>query len=82
MHNGVFNDLRTVILFYNKYNSKKKSRQINPETGQRWAAPEVAENIDMEKLESGPALDDKRVNALIAFLKTLTDKRYEPLLDK
>lgn len=81
MHNGVFNDLRTVILFYNKYNSKKKSRQINPETGKTWAPPEVAENIDMEKLESGPALDDKRIDALIAFLKTLTDKRYEPLLD-
>ncbi len=41
MHNGVFKDLRTVILFYNKYNSKKKSRQINPETGQRWAAPKL-----------------------------------------
>jgi cytochrome c peroxidase len=81
MHNGVFNDLRTVILFYNKYNSKKKSRQINPETGQRWAPPEVADTIDMEKLESGPALDDKRIDALVAFLKTLTDKRYEPLLD-
>lgn len=82
MHNGAFNDLRTVILFYNKYNSKKKSRQINPETGQRWAAPEVSDNIDMEKLETGPGLDDQRVDALVAFLKTLTDKRYEPLLDK
>jgi cytochrome c peroxidase len=80
MHNGVFNDLRTVILFYNQYNSKKKSRQINPETGQRWADPEVADNIDKEKLETGPGLDDKRIDALIAFLKTLTDKRYEPLL--
>ena len=80
MHNGVFNDLRTVILFYNKYNSKKKSRQINPETGKQWAHPEVADNIDKEKLETGPGLDDKRVDALVAFLKTLTDKRYEPLL--
>jgi hypothetical protein len=44
--------------------------------------PEVAENIDMEKLETGPGLDDKRVDALIAFLKTLTDKRYEHLLQK
>ena len=81
MHNGVFQDLRTVILFYNKYNSKKKSRQINPETGQRWAPPEVAENIAMTELEAGPALDDKRIDALIAFLKTLTDKRYEHLLE-
>jgi len=80
MHNGVFSDLRTVILFYNKYNSKKKSRQINPETGQRWAEPEIADTIDREKLETGPGLDDKRVDALVAFLKTLTDKRYEPLL--
>jgi cytochrome c peroxidase len=81
MHNGVFKDLRTVILFYNKYNSKKKSRQVNPETGERWAPPEVADNIDMEKLETGPGLDDQRVDALVAFLKTLTDKRYEPLLE-
>jgi cytochrome c peroxidase len=82
MHNGVFRDLRTVILFYNKYNSKKKSRQINPETGERWAPPEVADNIDMEKLETGPGLDDQRIDALVAFLETLTDQRYEPLLDR
>lgn len=82
MHNGVFRDLRTVILFYNKYNSKKKSRQVNPETGERWAPPEVADNIDLEKLQTGPGLDDERIDALVAFLKTLTDKRYEPLLAK
>ncbi|MDK3020649.1 cytochrome-c peroxidase [Pseudodonghicola flavimaris] len=29
MHNGVFRDLRTVVLFYNKYNSKSAARQIN-----------------------------------------------------
>jgi cytochrome c peroxidase len=80
MHNGVFNDLRTVILFYNKYNSKKKSRQINPETGLRWADPEVADNLARKELETGPGLDDKRLDALVAFLKTLTDKRYEHLL--
>ncbi len=82
MHNGVFNDLRTVILFYNKYNSKKKSRQIDPETGQTWAAPEVADNIAMKELTTGPGLDDKRIDALVAFLKTLTDKRYEHLLSQ
>jgi len=80
MHNGVFNDLRTVILFYNKYNSKKKSRQIDPETGQHWADPEVPDNIAMKELTTGPGLDDKRIDALVAFLKTLTDQRYEGLL--
>jgi len=81
MHNGVFKDLRTVVLFYNKYNSRSAKRQVNPETGQKWAAPEVAENISLEELETGPALDDKRIDALVAFLKTLTDRRYEKLLE-
>ena len=80
MHNGVFNDLRTVILFYNKYNSKAARRQINPETGVGWAAPEVGENLSRQELESGPALKDREIDALVAFLKTLTDKRYEHLL--
>jgi cytochrome c peroxidase len=82
MHNGVFKDLRTVVLFYVKYKSKKPSRQINPETGQTWDAPEVPENIAMTELTQAPALDDKRVDAIVAFLKTLTDRRYEPLLSK
>ncbi len=82
MHNGVFKDLRTTVLFYVKYKSKKPSRQINPETGQTWDAPEVPENIAIAELTSAPALDDKRVDAIVAFLKTLTDRRYEHLLPK
>lgn len=79
MHNGVFKDLRTVILFYNTYNTQNPARHINPETGKPFAPPEVAQNISMKELETGPALDDKRIDALVAFLKTLTDKRYENL---
>ncbi|MEO9275556.1 cytochrome c peroxidase [Marinomonas sp. 5E14-1] len=79
MHNGVFQDLRTVVLFYDKYNNP--TRTINPETGKPWGEPEVAENIDFADLEVGPALPDQRVDAIVAFLKTLTDKRYEPLLE-
>jgi len=80
MHNGVFKDLRTVVLFYNKYNSKAASRQINPETGEPWRDPEVAATLSVKELTHGPALDDKRIDALVAFMKTLTDRRYEPLL--
>lgn len=80
MHNGVFADLRTVILFYDKYNSKNPARQINPETGEPWAAPEIPNTMSMVELESGPGFADNRVDALVAFLKTLTDARYEPLL--
>ena len=80
MHNGVFDELRTVIAFYNKYNSKAGQRQINPETGERWADPEVPDNISLVELETGPALDDRRIDALVAFLRTLTDRRYEHLI--
>ena len=75
-------DLRTVVLFYNKYNSKSAARQINPETGQEWAAPEVPDTISWPELETGPAMDDQRIDALVAFMKTLTDARYEDLLEE
>ena len=81
MHNGVFKDLRTVVLFYNKYLTRSSKAQINPETGEEWGAPEVPENLALEELESGRALDTRSVDALIAFMRMLTDKRYEPLLE-
>jgi cytochrome c peroxidase len=80
MHNGVFTDLRTVLLFYNKYLARGSKAQINPETGEAWGAPEVAENIALEKLEAGRALDERSIDALLAFMHMLTDQRYEPLL--
>lgn len=78
MHNGAFQDLRTVILFYDQYNNPM--RTLNPETGKAWGEPEVAKNLDALTLTQAPALNDQRVDALVAFLKTLTDQRYEPLL--
>jgi len=82
MHNGIFKDLKTVVLFYDKYNSRSKKRTINPETGKTWAEPEVADTISLKELKTGPALKMKRINALVAFMETLTDKRYEHLLEK
>ena len=82
MHNGVFTDLRTVVLFYNKYNSRAAARQINPETGEAWRFPEVATTLAVKELTHGPALDDQRIDALVAFMETLTDARYEHLLEK
>lgn len=80
MHNGVFADLETVIRFYNKYNATSDASRINPETGKPWGKPEVAKNLSMKELETGPALDDRRIKALVAFMKTLTDARYEHLV--
>lgn len=80
MRNGVFEELRTAVLFYDKFNSKRAERQINPETGEPWREPEVPGTLSLTELEHGPALEDERIDALVAFLKTLTDKRYEYLL--
>lgn len=80
MHNGVFQDLRTAVVFYNKYTSLRPKAQINPETGEDWGKPEIEENISLPELRSGLMLDDARIDALVAFLRTLTDQRYEHLL--
>lgn len=81
MHNGVFQDLRTVVLFYNKYLARGGKSQINPETGEDWGSPEVAENLALQELESGRALSAKEIDGLVAFMRMLTDKRYERLLE-
>lgn len=82
MHNGVFQDLRTVVKFYNKYNSRSQPAQINPETKEQWAEPEVPNTLSLKELEIGDALNTKRIDALVAFMETLTDARYEHLLEK
>ena len=86
MHNGVFRELKTVLRFYE--HSKLRARDeadssLNPETGEPWRAPEVERNISRELLASGnKALDeDRNVAALECFLLSLTDARYEALLD-
>lgn len=77
MHNGIFKELRTVVLFYNKYNSRSPERQLNPETGQPWQAPEIEANLALTELEHGPALKDREIDALVAFMRLLTDSLYE-----
>lgn len=82
MHNGVLSDLRTVVLFYNQYTSSSPRWKINPETDEDWGGAEVSENLSLTELESGLSIDDRRIDALVAFLETLTDRRYEPLLEE
>ncbi len=79
MHNGVFADLETAVAFYARYTLRN---QRNPETGKPWRAPEVGETIDLEILTDGQPIDPARIRHLTAFLKTLTDRRYEPLIDE
>ena len=81
MHNGVFQDLRTAILFYNRFTLSNLQSQINPETGEPWQEAEVPETIDLELLRDGQPMAGNHIDALVAFLTALTDRRYEVLLD-
>ena len=80
MHNGVFKKLETAVHYYNQFIVNNRSTRTNPETGRAWAAPEVNENLSRELLRQGQPMDQQRLDAIVAFLKTLTDKRYEALL--
>lgn len=90
MHNGVFQELETVLHFYE--HAKLRSRNldnenitddiINPESGQLFSAAEVNENIEHELLGSNDKnLTPENVEAIVCFLISLTDARYEHLLD-
>ncbi len=82
MHNGVFADLLTTVLFYNKYTLGNPDSQINPETAVPWRPAEVPDTIDYERLRTGQPISSRQARALVAFLKTLTDQRYEALLER
>lgn len=69
MHNGVFADLKTAVEFYN-------SRDTDP----RWAAmgatdyPETVNKTELGNLK----LNTAEIDAIVAFLKTLTDGYTTP----
>lgn len=69
MHNGVFADLKTAVEFYN-------SRDTDP----RWAAmgatdyPETVNKTELGNLK----LNADEIDAIVAFLKTLTDGYTAP----
>jgi cytochrome c peroxidase len=65
LHNGVFKSLETVVHFYN-------TRDVNP-----WPTPEVSENVNTEEL-GDLELTDEEENAIVAFMKTLSDVYTPP----
>lgn len=79
MHNGVFRDLKTVIEFYDHFLAGSEHLN-NPETELPWRDPEVTENQSTVELADGSKLSDDDVEALICFLRTLTDAKYEHLI--
>ena len=82
MHNGVFEELETVVIFYNKYILTNIESQTNPETGERWGDPEVPPGAaDLDLLSDGQPVSPMQVDLLVTFLELLTDRRYEHLLE-
>lgn len=82
MHNGVFSDVRDAVAFY-------ATRSIEPE---RWykdgrpfddVAPRHRGNVNVATMPYNrrkgmkPALDDADIDAIVAFLRTLTDAPFE-----
>lgn len=60
MHNGVFKSLKEVVHFYN-------TRDVED-----WPPPEVSDNVNTDEL-GDLGLTDEEENAIVAFLKTLSD---------
>lgn len=80
MHNGVFQDLKTVIEFYDKY-LPESTHLNNPETGAPWKDPEVSETVALTELKDGRKLSDLEIEQMVCFMRTLTDQRYEHLIE-
>lgn len=80
MHNGVFRDLETAIRFYNRFTLSDPQSQLNPETGRYWGDPEVRETVALDLLRQGQPMSELQIEALVSFLRALTDRRYEHLL--
>lgn len=79
MHNGVFTKLSTVVEFYDKYANAQ--RTINPETSKKWDDSEITVGEkDMKLLKEAKPLNERKIKALVAFMNTLTDKKYEHLI--
>ena len=82
MHNGVFAELSTAILFYNRFLVDSPASRTNPETGEPWGEADAPATVAHDLLAAGQPLSERRVRQIEAFLRTLTDRRYEHLLER
>jgi cytochrome c peroxidase len=74
-HNGVFRTLEEIVHFYNTRDAKQKVCRDNNDPGYAktcWPKPEIADNMNTEELGDLKLSTDEE-QALVAFMKTLTD---------
>ena len=79
MNNGVFKKLRTVLEFYDHMGAGE--RPNNLETNAPWGENDNNATVNRKLLQSTKELTDSKIVALEAFLRTLTDEKYEALLE-
>jgi cytochrome c peroxidase len=75
LHNGLFDNLKEVVDFYNQRDLDSKKSP----TERRWPPAEVQENVNDEEL-GDLKLTPEEVDALVAFMETLTDGYSLPIL--
>ena len=82
-HNGYFKDLKQIIHFYNTRDILGvcwgTDGEIEGETC--WPPPEITLNVNSDEL-GDLKLTDSEENAIVAFLKTLTDGHVHPAATK
>jgi cytochrome c peroxidase len=82
MHNGYFKSLKEVVHFYNTRDVLPRCNAGDPgEKVSCWPAPEISTNMNRKQL-GNLSLTDQEEDALVAFLKTLTDDYRAPTLGK
>ena len=91
MHNGVFQSLESVLKFYeharlrgvNQDSEASNDTGVNnPDDEGPYGEAEVSNNVEHELLKNSDELTDDDIAALECFLISLTDARYEHLLDQ
>ncbi len=81
MNNGVFRRLETVVRFYDHFTEDSKNH-MNPETGAHWAPHPFHRSLNRTVLEDATRMSDADIEALVCFMRTLTDERYEALIEE
>jgi len=79
-HNGYFKSLKGIVHFYNTRDVKAECpgqyTEAEALAANCWPAPEVAENVNTSEL-GNLKLTDEEEDAIVAFLKTLSDGYIE-----
>jgi len=76
-HNGIAHDLATVLKLHSHRGAPDNVlHTLNPETGLAWGTTDYPENVDYVALAMPQPLSDPEIDALIAFLHTLTDAAF------